>query len=335
MALSARTEAALEQLAAGHRNYLAANPDLAPGDVCFTANTGRSHLTHRLGVVAASSSELCEHLSAFIAGQPGGGNHRGTERRRAPSGFYIYRPGFPVRQGWDTNSTGPNPRFARPWTGAMKFFGPVWKLRCWRFCIRRRRRILRWMKPPAPNRRFSLWNMPWLSSGIPGAIKPSAVMGHSLGEYVAACVAGVFSLEDGLKLDRSASASHAGLAAGRSDGLGVCRAKDRVAAAILPHSDDVSVAALNGPQHVVISGRRRGGSRSHRRWLEGIKTQTLNVSHAFHSVLMQPMLEAFESKAREVTYSAPRISLISNVTGQRAAADLTNADYWCRHLRSR
>ena len=330
MALSARTEAALEQLAAGHKNYLAANPDLAPGDACFTANTGHSHLTHRLGVVAASSSELCERLSAFIAGQPGAGIIEGSSAaaprvafiftgqgsQYAGMGHELYRTQPTFRQTLDRCD-----EILRPYLGQslLEILYPAQaedstlnETAC--------------TQPALFALEYALAEL-WKSWGI----KPSAVMGHSLGEYVAACVAGVFSLEDGLKLVASRARLMQALPR-EGEMASVFADQGRVAAAILPHSDDVSIAALNGPQHVVISGRRLA-VHAVIAGLEGIKTQTLNVSHAFHSVLMQPMLEAFESKAREVTYSAPRISLISNVTGQRAAADLTTPDYWCRHLR--
>src|SRR4030095_16944355 len=86
---------------------------------------------------------------------------------------------------------------------------------------------------------------------------------------------------------------------------------DRVAAAILDGYKEVSVAAFNGPQHVVVSGKREAvHALIAELGREGIKTQTLNVSHAFHSVLMRPMLAAFENRARELSYSPPRISLI-------------------------
>jgi acyl transferase domain-containing protein/trans-aconitate methyltransferase len=108
----------------------------------------------------------------------------------------------------------------------------------------------------------------------------------------------------------------------------------RIAAAIQPYAREVSIAALNGPQNTVISGRREAVeavvATLH---ADEVKTRKLGVSHAFHSPLMEPILTDFEQVAREVSYSSPRIGLISNVTGRLATDDITTSEYWCRHIR--
>ena len=138
----------------------------------------------------------------------------------------------------------------------------------------------------------------WQSWGV----MPQVVIGHSVGEYVAACVAGVFSLEDGLKLiaERArlmqALPSNGGM-------LAVKAPEDLVKRKIAPHQKTVSIAAVNGPQDVVISGERKAieaiVAQLH---AEGVTTQPLTVSHAFHSPLMEPMLADFERVARSVRF---------------------------------
>jgi acyl transferase domain-containing protein len=130
-------------------------------------------------------------------------------------------------------------------------------------------------------------------------------MGHSVGEYVAACVAGVFSLEDGLKLIAERARLMQALP---QDGemVAVFANEAQVAAAIQPYAQEVSIAAINGPQSIVISGKREA-VQDVRRALsrveaiatltEGVKAKKLTVSHAFHSPLMEPMLTAFERVA--------------------------------------
>src|SRR5262249_38055826 len=109
----------------------------------------------------------------------------------------------------------------------------------------------------------------------------------------------------------------------------------RVTAAIAPHAAEVSLAAINGAAQVVVSGRRQAVQAVvHALEAEGVKTRQLTVSHAFHSALMEPMLEAFERAAREVTFAAPRIDLLSNVSGGLATADIATPAYWCRHVRA-
>ena len=108
----------------------------------------------------------------------------------------------------------------------------------------------------------------------------------------------------------------------------------RAQAAIAPYRGEVSLAAVNGPASVVISGQReRVLAIADQLGAEGIKTQQLTVSHAFHSGLMEPMLEAFGQVAASITYHTPQIRLISNVTGKLAGAEITTPAYWVRHVR--
>ena len=108
----------------------------------------------------------------------------------------------------------------------------------------------------------------------------------------------------------------------------------RVARAIGSYGGEVSLASINGPESVVISGQSKavqavvGGLKA-----EGVKSRRLQVSHAFHSPLMEPMLESFGRVADEVGYSCPKIGLVSNVSGEWADAEVARAEYWCRHAR--
>jgi len=142
----------------------------------------------------------------------------------------------------------------------------------------------------------------WKSWGI----EPDVVMGHSVGEYVAACVAGVFGLEDGLKL--AAERGRLMQALPRAGEMFTVLADEgRVAAAIRGHEREVSLAGINAPQSIVISGAREA-VRAVVSALEseGIESRRLQVSHAFHSPLMEPMLEAFSEVASEVRYAPAR-----------------------------
>ncbi|MEB3360479.1 MAG: SDR family NAD(P)-dependent oxidoreductase [Synechococcales bacterium] len=164
----------------------------------------------------------------------------------------------------------------------------------------------------------------WFSWGI----KPVGVMGHSLGEYVAACVAGVFSLEEGLRLVVARGRLMQALPEG--GGMVAVMAAAEPVASILP--EGVAIAAVNGPEAVVISGEMAALEAAMVALAEReIKTRPLLVSHAFHSVLMEPMLAEFRAIARTVNYAQPRMELISNVTGQ--LIDLASAEHWVNHIR--
>ena len=140
----------------------------------------------------------------------------------------------------------------------------------------------------------------WRSWGI----EPAAIVGHSLGEYVGACVAGVLSLEDAVRLVAVRSRLMQSLP--RNGAMAaVFAGEDRVRAAIAPYADSVSIAATNSPLNTVISGKAddvRAVLERLRR--EGVEAKPLTVSHAFHSPLVEPILDEFEQCARSV--EAPR-----------------------------
>jgi acyl transferase domain-containing protein len=166
----------------------------------------------------------------------------------------------------------------------------------------------------------------WLKWGI----EPTVVMGHSVGEYVAACVAGVFSLEDGLKLIAARGRLMQSLP--QKGGMAAVFAAEAKVAPLLA-ADQLAIAAVNGPEHVVISGDQNALDAVRARLTAlGIKSVALTVSHAFHSPLMQPILAEFAQVAQTVTFSAPQRKLISNVTGELIGAEIATPDYWCQHI---
>jgi acyl transferase domain-containing protein/D-arabinose 1-dehydrogenase-like Zn-dependent alcohol dehydrogenase/acyl carrier protein len=165
-------------------------------------------------------------------------------------------------------------------------------------------------------------------------LRPDFMIGHSIGELVAAHIAGAFSLEDACRLV---------VARGRlmgelpSDGAMVAvQASEREAATSLHGLDDrVSLAAVNGPESVVFSGDEQTVVDMAAMWEKlGRKTKRLQVSHAFHSPSMEPMLDAFSRVAAEVSFGEPKIQIVSNRTGEVVGAEeLCTAEYWVGHVR--
>ncbi len=170
----------------------------------------------------------------------------------------------------------------------------------------------------------------WIYWGV----NPSIVMGHSVGEYVAACIAGVFSLEDGIKLIVHRARFMNDLCnQGRM--IAIFASKNSLDFIFEQYQDQISLAAINSPENLVLSG----GSEI----IEAIGTQLqnqniefriLNVSRAFHSHLMEPALEEFGKVVSEVNFHLPTIPIVSNVTGKEAYFELTDPQYWVNHLRS-
>ncbi len=170
----------------------------------------------------------------------------------------------------------------------------------------------------------------WQSWGI----TPAAVLGHSVGEYAAACIAGVFSLAHGLKLIAARGRLMQSLPPGGAMAA-LFTDEARARAAIAPHADQVSIAAINGAGNVVIAGAETAVAHIlNALHANGVKSRRLVVSHAFHSPLMDPILDEFEQIAASLTYAEPQLPFITNVTGQAAAVgEVTTAAYWRSHVR--
>lgn len=334
LTLSAKSESSLRELAQRYQEFLASHPEESLFDICFAASTGRSHFDHRLAIVAESTVQLCEQLGAFAALRETVGlvSEQVNSRKRPKVAFLFTGQGSQYigmgRQLYDTQ-----PTFRASLDFCDELLRPYLE-----------KPLLSVLYPEAEETspldetaytqpalfalEYALFQL-WKSWGI----EPSVVMGHSVGEYVAACVAGVFSLEDGLKLIAARARLMQALP---QDGVmvSVLANQQKVTTAIEPYTEQVSLAALNGSESVVISGERQAISKVVAALeAEGIKTKTLKVSHAFHSPLMEPMLTEFEKVAQELTYYQPRINLISNVTGQPATSEIATPEYWCRHIR--
>lgn len=160
-------------------------------------------------------------------------------------------------------------------------------------------------------------------------VQPGAMLGHSLGEYVAACLAGVFSLPDALKL-----VAARGRLMQRME-PGAMLAVPLTEADLRDRFPGLSIAAINAPAQCVLAGDRDAIAAAERLLsADGVASQRLHTSHAFHSAMMEPMLEEFRAAVGKVALAPPQIPCLSNVSGTwLTAAEAISADYWVRHVR--
>jgi acyl transferase domain-containing protein len=168
----------------------------------------------------------------------------------------------------------------------------------------------------------------WLQAGV----KPDVLLGHSLGEYVAATIAGVFSLEDAVRLvaHRARLMQEAAPPGAMAAVHAAPELIDRLLAAPRPAS--VALAARNTPQEIVMSGEEAALNALLAPWrAAGAAVTPLHVTRAFHSPLMQGMSVEFARVAQTVAYQAPGIALISNLSGRTVGDEIATADYWVRH----
>jgi acyl transferase domain-containing protein/ubiquinone/menaquinone biosynthesis C-methylase UbiE/acyl carrier protein len=335
LAISARSDEALHALAGRFHQHLSAHPDEAIADICHTANSGGAHWKHRLAILGENAAEIRKKLERFTTATASAGVFK---ERAAPSD--PLKPAFLF--------TGQGSQYAG--MGRQLYeTQPTFKSaldQCSLILQDELRLPLQSVLYPEPGQAspldetaytqpalFSLeyaLSQVWRSWGI----VPSAVMGHSVGEYVAACVAGVFSLEDGLKLT-AARGRLMQEKCGRGLMAAISADAARVSAELAGYGSQVAIAAFNGPENTVVSGQSEAVQDLLKKFAAaGVKGKLLNVSYAFHSPMMDPMLDDFERIAAKVKFSPPRVTLISNLTGQTAAPDeVTKPAYWVRHVR--
>ena len=334
LCLSAKTEAALVSLTKEYQSFLKLNPTASLTDICFTANTGRSHFKHRLAVVAESIPVLSNQLQGFALSDSTSKLIQGVaENNRNQIVFLFTGQGSQyvgmARQLYETQPTFRKTLDKCDEILRLYLQQPLLSVLYPESDALGLLHETAYTQPALFAIEYALAEL-WKSWGI----VPDAVMGHSVGEYVAACVAGVFSLEDGLKLIAERGRLIQSLP---RDGMMavVFASSAQVAPLLEPHVDRVSIACVNGLNNVVISGITETVNQILEELkLQGINAQALQVSHAFHSTLMEPILDEFEQVASGVNFQKPRIPFISNVTGKvLEAKEVPDAVYWRKHLR--
>ncbi|MDO0939351.1 SDR family NAD(P)-dependent oxidoreductase [Streptomyces sp. DG2A-72] len=326
--VSGKTAGALRDQARRLYRYVNASQELACPNVGFTLATGRAALDHRAAITAASRDELLAGLRALsqdtthptlLRGTRGSGRtaflFTGQGAQRIGMGRELAEA-FPVfAQALDTVAAALDPHLERP---VLEVIASGTDLDATGFT-----------QPALFAVEVALFRLveSW-------GVKPDYLAGHSIGEIAAAHVAGVLSLGDAAKLVTARARLMQALPPGGAM-VAVQAAEEEVAPLLAGREREVALAAVNAPQSLVVSGDQHAVHDIAAKLQEqGRKTKRLTVSHAFHSPHMEPMLATFRKAAAALTYHAPRIPVVSTLTGRAATGDdLTTADYWVRQLR--
>ncbi|MBZ0285292.1 MAG: SDR family NAD(P)-dependent oxidoreductase [Anaerolineae bacterium] len=333
LALSARDENALRELAGRYAEHLTTHLEQPPADVCYTGNSGRAQFDHRLAVFGVSAQEIHAKLSAFSDGQSAEVISGIVTRTDKPKIAFLFTGQGSQYAGMGKQLYETQPTFRAALDQCAMVLDqclekPLFSVL---FPVADAPNLLNettYTQPALFALEYALAQL-WRSWGV----EPGIVMGHSVGEYVAAVLAGVFSLEDGLKLIAARGRLMGALPSGGTMAA-VFADEARVRAMIAAYPDEVSLAAINGPENIVISGvETRVQAIIEQFKAMGVKSRRLTVSHAFHSPLMNPILDEFERVAGTIKFSPPRMRLLSNRTGKIAGAEISTPAYWREHLR--
>ncbi len=329
LVISARTASALEQASKNLSTYLDEIQELRLQDAAYTCQIGRKAFAYRRAVVAATNKEASRLLRSADSGRVFTGqaattapgvvfmfSGQGSQYVNMGRELYEMEPVFRAQLDFCAERLTPDlgldlrallyPREQESAAAAEKLSHTCFT------------------QPALFSIEYALAQW-WIAHGI----APVAMIGHSIGEYVAACLSGVFSLEDGLHV--SAIRGRLMDEMPRGSMLAVSVSPDALS---IPK--ELSLAVVNGPEQCVVSGPT-DAVQAFAKDLEkrGIPCRGLHTSHAFHSAMMDPMLESFRAEIARVSLHPPKIPYISNVTGTWITADeATSPEYWARHLRN-
>ncbi|MDT5086598.1 MAG: hypothetical protein QOJ61_3641, partial [Mycobacterium sp.] len=336
LALSARSPEALVALAQRYDSWLSTNPEVDLADVCRTAGNGRSHFELRAALVVDSIEGAREGLAELAENRLRPGVVRGEHTNRPTTAWLFTGQGSQhsamARELFDAE-----PVFAETVTRCADAVSEILPRPLLEVLFATDRetggeagetlRHTSFAQPALFAVEMGLARL-WQSWGI----EPDVVLGHSVGQYAAACVAGVFSLEDGARLMAERGRLFGSLPEGGR--MVAVFADPKQVEEVANEFPRVSVGAYNGP-NTVLSGPGEDLEQIVARFgNDGIRCTWLETSHAFHSELLEPVLGEFESYAAQLQFAVPTLPLVCNRTGAVLTAETPlDAQYWRRHSR--
>jgi malonyl CoA-acyl carrier protein transacylase len=330
LTMSARDRVGLDALARRYKELFAESGSVA--DLCHTANIGRVHQPHRVSLRGTSVADFEAGLSAIAAGQPHPAVVAGSVGRRPPMVGFLFTGQGAQYHGMARQLYETSPVFRSVIDECEGALGTSFDLVGALYDRERASRIdeTAFAQPSIFAVEVALAQL-WRSFGI----EPALLIGHSLGEYAAACIAGVLSKEDGIRLLVERGRLTQALP---SDGAmaSVMASPTTVDDAIAATAAKLSIAAYNGPEHVVVSGARSEVDKLLTYFsARATRCRPLRVSQAFHSAQIEPALDPFAEALKNVSFAPSSIPIVSNLDGHIAEqGELALPSYWLKQMRS-
>jgi acyl transferase domain-containing protein/acyl carrier protein len=334
LVLSAKTDAALHDQAERLAVHLQARPELELIDVAYSLATGRARFERRAVVVAAGREQAIEGLRLLARGEASARVVQRSARGGRTAFMFTGQGSQRAGMGRDLHQT--FPAFAQAFDEVCANFAPHvdGSLKDVVFAAE------------GSSQAEALERTEFTQTGLFAlelalcrlleslGVRPDILIGHSIGEIVAAHVAGVFSLADACRLVAARGTTMGALPSGGAM-LALEASEREIAERLVAYGQRLSLAAVNGPRSLVVSGEEGAIEELAVEWqTQGRKVKRLRVSHAFHSALMEPALARFREVALDIELHAPRMPIVSNVTGRQGeSSDFATADYWVRHAR--
>ncbi|MBE1601814.1 type I polyketide synthase [Streptomyces stelliscabiei] len=334
VALSGRDEPALRAQAARLLGHLADRPELGTGEIAYSCATTRTHFARRAVALATDRDDLLASIAALAEGRPAPRLVEGTAREGGLA--FLFTGQGSQRPGMGAALHATFPVFADAFDAACEEMD--------RYLDRPLRDLVldSGGTPDAALLDRTGYTQPALFAFETAlyrllehwGLTPDAVLGHSVGELVAAHAAGVLDLPDACSLVAARGRLMDELPGGGAM-VSVQASEEELRADLAGFAGQVTVAACNGPASTVLSGDEGAVLRLAGRWRDrGRRTRRLRVSHAFHSPHMDGMLDEFRQVAESLTYRTPHLPVVSNLTGRTATEDeLRSPDHWVRHAR--